>query len=311
MSFFHFRDRCVVPALLIAVSCAACSQLFGGGAQAQRCAAGWQARLDALAAASERVDEAARTREAREAELSSGEKAVAREIAAVTLPFGDRESYADRVKGLVARKKMRLGSMTPFKREQAPGDPAVAIWYDLELQGDYRKVANAVAGLYEQPKYFQLSRVEVNISEPNRRGWTVVRAQGWVYETPAVEAAVGGMAATSSGTLAAAILAAEADDPPSGCGEPSPAPASIATALAAARARLDGRAADVEAIDALDARERRLAARRALLAELLRRRDDNKAQFATHVDELVRRALESVTLLAELRFDPNGDPEWK
>ena len=267
------------------------------------CARVWTARAGALDAVSKELDAAEAGIADREVAAKQRGDEVEKKLAALTVAYQDRESYPDRIKGVIAKQKMRLGNMSPMKREL--GKPAVAIRYDLEIQGEYKNVAKAIAALYDQPKAFLLDRVEVNITD-NYKKWAIVKAQGWVYEMPDLAAAAPVVSPES------AALAASIGDPGATpeCDGVTPAPASAADAEAK-RTALAARRDVTKRLDALAALEARVASRAALLDDLVRRRDDNRAAFSSHSDELVRRAQSAVTLLAELRFKANGEPDWR
>ncbi len=271
----------------------ACSH---GADRSAACVAAWNGRAATIDAATKELDDAEAGVAGREAAARVAREEIEKQLVATTVRYEDRETYPEKLKGVVAKQKMRLATMTPMKREA--GKPAPAIRYDLEIQGEYKHVARTIAALYEQPKVFLFDRVEVNITDTFKK-WSIVKAQGWVYELP-----------PDAPTAVAAQPAPIADEgaPPECQGLPRPA---LAEAVAGKRAALEARAEARSRVAAMAELEARVAARRALLADLVRRRDDNRAAFTSHSDELVRRAQGAVTLLGELRFKPNGEADWR
>lgn len=231
-------------------------------------------------------------------------KAADAKLAALTIADRDVLSYPDRVKGRVAAGKMRLASMTPLRAEAAEGALAgslKAIAYDLEVQGDYRAVAKMIAAVYDQPKAIFVDRLEVNISDEYKK-WATVRARVHVYAP--VAAPPSAPSAPSDAFTAATAPAA----PPEGCdGIESPA----AQQVEAARAALAARAPDAAMVAELNRRAASSEAKAALAADLVQRRDDNRAAFGSRADELVQKAKDAVAGFAELRFKPNGEPDWR
>ena len=68
----------------------------------------------------------------------------------------------------------------------------------------------------------------------------------------------------------------------------------LVTAVESARSRLSERKQDVAMLESIAQREAVSAAKKKLAEELVRKRDDNKAAFTSHMDELVRRAQSAV-----------------
>lgn len=271
----------------------ACSH--GGADKSAACLAAWKGRVETIDAATKALDDAEAGLAGRESAARAAREEIEKQLLATTVRYEDRETYPEKLKGLVAKQKMRLATMTPMKREA--GKPAPAIRYDLEIQGEYKNVARTLAAFYEQPKVFLFDRVEVNITDTFKK-WSIVKAQGWVYELPEAPAAV----ATKPAPVA------DEGAPPECEALPPPA---LAQEVAGKRAALEARAETRSRVAAMAEVEARLAARRALLADLVRRRDDNRAAFTSHSDELVRRAQGAVTLLGELRFKPTGEADWR
>src|SRR3954462_1384781 len=166
-------------ALTIAFAAPACGK--GGENKSVACERVWTARAGALDAAAAVFDTAEAGIAEREAAAKKNGDEVEKKLIAMTVAYQDREVYPDKLKGLVAKQKMRLANMSPLKRE--PGKPATAIRYDLEIQGEYKNAVKVIAAFYEQPKAFQYDRVEVNITDAYKK-WSIIKAQGWVYEMP-------------------------------------------------------------------------------------------------------------------------------
>ena len=282
-----------VGCAILAPGLFACSH---GADKSAACVAAWNGRVAAIDAATKALDEAEAGVAGRESAARAAREEIEKQLVATTVRYEDRETYPEKLKGVVAKQKMRLAAMTPMKREAVK--PAPAIRYDLEIQGEYKNVARTIAALYEQPKVFLFDRVEVNITDTFKK-WSIVKAQGWVYELP-----------PDAPAAVAAKPAPVADEgtPPECEGLPPPP---MAEEVAGKRAALEARADARIRVTAMAEVEARVAARRALLADLLRRRDDNRAAFTSHSDELVRRAQGAVTLLGELRFKPNGEADWR
>lgn len=268
------------------------------------CEKAWGARLAALTEQQRLLDEATAGSADRMKAVEAAAKATEAKIVALTVADRDVLSYPDRVKGRIAAGKMRLASMTPLRAEAAEGPLAgklKSIGYDLEIQGDYRAVAKTVAALYDQPKAIFVDRLEVNISDEYKK-WATVRAQVRVYSPVTLPAT-----STATPPPPEAFVAATTPFVQEGCDSTDPA----ALQAEDVRARLAARAGEASSAAELKGREAANEARIALATDLVRRRDDNRAAFTTHADELVTKAKDAVTGFAELRLKADGEPDWR
>lgn len=209
-------------------------------------------------------------------------------------------SYPDRIKGRVVSSKMRVGTIQPLRQE--PGKPLAAVRFDVEIQGDFKRAAKTIAALYEQPKAFFLDKLEVNIAD-ERKAWSFVKAQFHVYSVTEPPEAP---APPEEWDVPAAYAAALAWAPAAECAA-VPAPPE----LAAVRARLQELDSVARATRAVEALEESAKARDAIADDLVRRRDDDRAMWTAHSDELVEKSRKSITGVAELRFNDKGEPDWK
>lgn len=288
-------------ALFLLFTSAGCGK---GAEKEAACVAAFDARYASVVEQQRLLDEALAGEPERTKALESAAKAVDAKLVSLTVADRDVLSYPDRVKSRVAAGKMRLASMTPLRSTAAEGALAGSlktIGYDLEIQGDYRAVAKMLAAVYDQPKAIFVDRLEVNISDEYKK-WATVRAQVRVYSPVAPPGAL-------PAAPAEAFTAVTSPFVPEGCASTTTDP--IALQTDDVRATLAARAAEASAAAVMQQREAANEARTALATDLVRRRDDNRAAFTSHSDELVTKAKAAVTGFAELRLKANGEPDWR
>lgn len=263
------------------------------------CAVEWKkgvatvrAQIDALAQAEPALEQ--RKKDAQKALVG-----VEKRLAGLTIRREDAAfAYPDRIKARVASARMRSSSVETGREE--PGKPLAAVSFDLEFQGPYGNISKAVAALYDQPKAFFLDRVEVNIVD-ERRKMSTVKARFRVYRLTE-----GAPKPADDLGLPTAVSEALAWQAPAEC-DPETAPPE----LAAVMAELQAGEPVARSLRLVEALEESVKTRGAIAEDLVRRRDDDRASWTSHSDELVQNAKRSVTGLAELRFNAKGEPDWK
>lgn len=264
------------------------------------CQSAWDARIAAVAAQSTLLDDA---QGFDEKSVADATKAAQKRLETLTVTHRDRDMYPERLKGVVASAHMRLGSITPT-RQDPPGKALRSVRYDFEISGDYRAIAKTVAALYAQPKAFFLDSLEVNITDEYRKLATL-KGTAWVYELDLPNESAPAAGAPSP-AFNAAIAKAAAPAECQGVKDKE-----WAEKWEGARAALASRADQAGGAKIVEDRKAAAASLASMADDLLKRRDDNKAQFTTHADELVGKAKAAVTGLAELKFGSNGEPIYK
>jgi hypothetical protein len=266
--------------------------------QADACAAAWQGGIAAAEDLTQTLTDGEPLLDQRRKDTEKALLAAEKRLAALTIKREEAATaYPDRVKGRVVSSKMRVGTIQAMRQE--PGKPLAAVRFDVEIQGDYKYVSKTLAALYEQPKAFFVDRVEVNITD-ERKSWSLLKVQFHVFSV--TEAAP---AAPADAGLPAAYSSALSWAPAPECASSAP-PAE----LAAARARLQDKEAAARGARAVDALDEIVKARVAIADDLVRQRDDDRAMWMAHSDELVEKSKTSVTGVAELRFT-KGEPDWR
>lgn len=284
--------------LLAATVVAGCS---GGAAQKQAdvCAAAWQGGITAAQETATALNDAEPLLEQRKKDAEKAAVAIEKRLAALTIRREEAVvSYPDKVKGRVVSAKMRVGSIQALREES--GKPLAKVRFDVEIQGEYKRFVKMLAALYEQPKAFFLEKVEVNIAD-ERKGWAIVKVQ---FHVNMLTASAPPLPADPG--LPAAFTSALAWVPAAECAS-HPAPAE----MAAGRAALQEKEAVARAVRSVEVFEEAVKARTAIADDLIRRRDDDRAMWTSHSDEIVEKAKTSVTGVAQLRFNEKGEPDWR
>lgn len=273
----------------------------GGGAaqkQADACAAAWQGGIATAEKLAQALADGEPLLEQRRKDAQKAAVAAEKRLTALTIKREEAAtSYPERVKGRVVSSKMRVGTIQAMRAEQ--GRPLAAVRFDMELQGDYKHLSKTLKALFDQPKAFFVDRAEVNIAD-ERKAWSLTKVQFHVFsvtESAPVVPADSGLPAAYSAALSWA--------PAPECASTTP-PAE----LAAARARLQEMEAAARAARAVEALEEIVKARVAIADDLVRQRDDDRAMWTAHSDELVQKSKTSITGVAELRFT-KGEPDWR
>ena len=274
----------------------------GGEARkrAEACAAAWEAGLATMGDQAATLDAAEPALAQRLRDAKKEAAAAEKRLAALTIRRQDAQrAYPDRLKARVASARMRMATVQPVREE--PEKPLGTIRFSAEIQGDHRRVSKTIEALYRQPKAFFLDRVEVNILDERTRR-TQLRIEFHVHHITDGMEEVPEDSGRSPSFEAALAWAA-----PAGCqaGEDAAARLESARAALAEREALASRVHRVERVEAT------VKARGELADDLVRRRDDDRAMWAAYADQLVENAKSSVTGIAELRFDDEGDPDWK
>ena len=291
----RLREAALVAVVLAAAGC------DGGKAEekAAACRAAWTERTTAIRSEADSLTafeaEAAAKRTAIDKTAAEAEK----RLRAMTVSREEAvTSYPDKMKARVVAGKMRLGFLTPTREEQ--GKPVAQLRFDIEVQGDYRAVAKTIAAIYDQARVVLFDRLEVNITDEYKK-WSVVKGRIRLFQLTEAAPPV-----TLTGGVAASYSAALATAKPAECdGMPE------AAAFDAAIAELRKREPAAKLKKELEERDAAAKARAAIADDLVRRRDDNRAIWTAHTDELVEKAKGSVGGLAELTFKENGEPDWK
>ena len=264
------------------------------------CDDAWRARIAVVEAQTSALDKvAALDDKAADAAV----KAAASKIDAIAIAHRDVDVYPDRVKPLVAKAKMRLASMSATHVDP-PGQALRAVKYDFEIQGDYRALPKTLAALYAQPKAFFIDKVELNITDEYRK-WCSLKGTVWVYQfdPPPPKTAPGGVLPDG---FAAATADAAAPAECTGVRGDSSLPQKWQTERAALAARSEeAKGASAKRQHADDA-----GAWGKMAEDLVHRRDDNKALFLAHADELVNKTKASVAGVEDLKFNGKGEPEY-